>query len=83
MKETLLIIDTETTKEDYNMPNQSVFDIGWTISNRQGEILQTRSYIVEEFRLQALEKKKAFLIDSEVVDKATYITKILNKETLS
>ncbi|MER2227287.1 MAG: hypothetical protein ABS916_09560 [Carnobacterium sp.] len=80
MKETFLVIDTETTKEGYNMPNQSVFDIGWTISNRQGEILQTRSYMVEEFRLQALEKKKAFLIDSEVVDKATYITKLLNKE---
>ena len=80
MKETFLVIDTETTKEGYNMPNQSVFDIGWAISNRQGEILQTRSYMVEEFRLQALEKKKAFLIDSEVVDKATYITKLLNKE---
>lgn len=80
MKETFLIIDTETTKEGYNMPNQSVFDIGWTISNRSGEILKTRSYMVEEFRLQALEKKKAFLIDSNVVDKATYITKLLNKE---
>ena len=80
MKETFLIIDTETTKEGYNMPNQSVFDIGWTISNRQGEILKTRSYMVEEFKLQALEKKKAFLIDSNVVDKATYITKLLNKE---
>lgn len=80
MKETFLIIDTETTKEGKNMPNQSVFDIGWTISNRNGEILATRSYIVEQFRLQALEKKKAFLIDSDIVDKATYITKILNRE---
>ena len=77
---TFLILDTETTKEGYNMPNQSVFDIGWVVSNRQGETLCQRSYMVEEFRLQALEKKKAFLIDSEVVDKATYITKLLNRE---
>lgn len=82
MKETFLIIDTETTKKGENMPYQSVFDIGWTISNRQGKILCKRSYIVEEFRLQALEKKKAFLIDSDVVDKATYITKLLNREMI-
>ena len=80
MKETFLILDTETTKEGKNMPNQSVFDIGWVVSNRKGEILTQRSYMVEEFRLQALEKKKAFLIDSGDVDKATYVTKLLNRE---
>lgn len=80
MNETFLILDTETTIKGENMPNQSVFDIGWTISNRQGETICERSYIVEEFKYQALHRKKAFLLDSGAVDSRVYFTKLLNKE---
>lgn len=80
MLETFLILDTETTIEGDNMPNQSVFDIGWVISNRKGETLVKRSYIVEEFKYQALHKKKAFLIDNGSVSVNTYFEKLLRKE---
>ena len=57
MQETFLILDTETTKEGEGMPYQSVFDIGWAISDKQGNILVERSYMVEQFKFQALNKK--------------------------
>lgn len=78
MKETFLILDTETTIEGENMPNQSVFDIGWTISDREGNILKTRSYIVKEFKYQALHRRKAFLVDSGAVSSQVYFTKLLD-----
>ena len=68
MQETFLILDTETTKEGEGMPYQSVFDIGWAISDKEGNILVERSYMVEQFKFQALNKKRAFLIDENVVD---------------
>lgn len=77
-----LVIDTETTKEGNNMPIQSVFDIGWTISDHTGNILAKRSYIVQEFKYQALHKKRAFLIDENVVNGKIYFTKLLNREMI-
>lgn len=82
LKQNFLIIDTETTKKGHNMPYQSVFDIGWTITNRKGEILCQRSYIVGEFKYQALTKKRAFLIDENVVDGKIYFTKLLQKKMI-
>lgn len=78
MQENFLIIDTETTVGNESLPWQSVFDIGWTISNRKGEKLKVRSYVVQEFIYQALDKKKAFLIDSGQVALETYLKKIEN-----
>lgn len=71
-----LILDTETTIKGENMPYQSVFDIGWTISDREGNILQKRSYVVQEFFKQAIYSSKAFLIDSGFLDSSVYIEKI-------
>lgn len=77
-----LILDTETTIQGENMPNQSVFDIGWCISNRKGEILKKRSYMVKEFKDQALHKKKGFLLDNEQVNTSIYFQKLLDKKMI-
>lgn len=82
MQETFLILDTETTKEGEGMPYQSVFDIGWAISDKKGNILIERSYMVEQFKFQALNKKRAFLIDENVVDGKIYFTKLLEKRII-
>ena len=74
-----LIIDTETTKAGENMENQSVFDIGWTISDPHGNFIKTRSFIVHEFLSEAIHKKKAFLIDNETVSQELYIKKLNDK----
>lgn len=80
MKQTFLILDTETTIKDENLPMQSVFDIGWTISNRQGEILKTRSYLVHEFYHQAVLERKGFLIDNGFMSENLYIEKLKKGE---
>lgn len=81
MQENFLIIDTETTTKGENMPFGSVFDIGWTIANRQGQTLCERSYIVKEFSFQALNKRKAFLIDNGFISERVYLDRIVQGST--
>lgn len=78
MIENFLTIDTETTRRGENMPFGSVFDIGWTITNRQGQVLCERSYMVKEFKYEALNKRRAFLIDSGFLTEQVYLQKILD-----
>lgn len=76
MLENFLIIDTETTVKTKEVDAQTVFDIGWTISNREGKIFKVRSYVVQQLHYIAVVKKKGFLIDSGQVKQETYTRKI-------
>lgn len=75
-----LTIDTETSVKGKGLPYQSVFDIGWTIADRQGNTLVKRSYLVKEFSHECLTMKKGFLIDNGQVEAGIYLRKIARGE---
>lgn len=55
MKNTILVLDTETCDL-----SGSVYDVGYTIANKKGEILATRNWLVEEIFLDAGRMMGAF-----------------------